>query len=257
MGFGEIFKKKKIEVGSPQRPAGPPLRRPMPNMSPRPAPGGGFGRPVPLVEKIKTLSRQGISEPDIVRNLRVEGHSSLEIDRALRDSLKSGIGEPELPVRERSISEIRPMREPGDELRLPELPARPIHGKSIPERPKPFPTIGFGRPGGSRETEELIEVTVEEKWKEAGEKIRAVESKFSDFEDRIKSLEDSIEDLRKNEEKKDVEVSAKIDTYKESVGEMAGKMEGLESALKSALESVLESNRNLAESVRNLKDRNK
>ncbi len=264
MGF---FGKKKPPM--PPRPVMP-IRRPMGQMQQR---SGAGSAPSGLTEKIRSMSRQGMAEPEIVRKLRMDGYPSLEIDRAIRDSLKAGIGEPELPVRERPVSELRPAnRLPTEEMRMPEIPSRyepapmhhpqPTHGTApphgLPPRPvsRPFPTIGFGKPA-NRETEELIEVTVEEKWKEAQEKIKGVENKFAEFEERIKGLEAVIEELKKGEQQKDVEISTKIDTYKESMGEMAEKMEGMESALKTSLESVLDSNRTLAEAIRHLKEKGK
>ena len=182
----------------------------------------------------------------------------MEIDKGLRDTLKSSVGEPELPIRERPVKETRPARPEGEfdagALRLPEPPL-PAASKSYrEEKSRPFPTLGFGRQG-SKEVEELIEVTVEEKWKEVEKKVKELDARFAEMDSRLKGLESQIDDVRKEEQKKDVEISTKIDTYKDSMGEITTKMEGMESALKGALESVLESNRSLSEAVRSLKER--
>jgi len=263
MGIGGIFKKKKVVGPVPTRHPLPASKPPV-GFPPRPI-TGGFGKVVHpsllLMEKVRRLSHQGIAEPEIVKSLRSEGYSSLEIDRALRDSLKNSVGEPELPVRERPVKETRPPAEfEGGDLALPEPPrptGRPQQPLPYGEK-RPFPVLGFGKPSsGGREVQELIEVTVDEKWKEVEKRIKGAEDKFAEMEERLKGMESSIEGLQKEEQRKDVEISTKIDAYKESMGDITAKMEGMESALKSALESVLDSNRTLAEAVRGLKERHR
>lgn len=279
-----LLKKKKVDPPTLQ-----PVKRSGGLLPQRPV-GGSFGSVTPafaLGQRIESLSRQGMSEPEIVKDLRGQGYSSLEIDKALRDSLKSGVGEPTLPVMERRIEHQRAERE---DLRMPEPPmpqrvpsevlerpasrlqpgerllgGRPIGSeRQIVGRPppteragiRPFPVIDLrkGVPPG-RATEELIEVTVEEKWKEAESLIKGTEGKISELEARLKQLEEDIGQLRQMEEKKETEISTKIDTYRDSIQELSQRLEGMETALKSALESVLESNRSLSDAVRGLKEK--
>ncbi len=255
MKIGDLLKKKK-----PAEPArGMPIRRPL--QPPRPV-GGSFGRTSPvsaLAERIGSLSRQGMAEPEIVKELRSEGYSSIEIDKGLRDSLKSSVGEAVLPVMERPVRETRPQPriEEREDLRMPEPPLPPRPGaRQVEERQRPFPVIDLRKGiGSTRATEELIEVTVEEKWREAETKIKGVEGTIIDLGARLKKLEEDVEELNKAEQRKESEISTKIDTYKDSMVELSERMEGMESALKSALESVLESNRTLSESMRSLKDK--
>ena len=143
-------------------------------------------------------------------------------------------------------------------LKMPEplLPPRQYKPPAYQERPaaKPFPTLGFGKPGG-KEVEELIEVSVAEKWKDVEGKMKGVEVMFTDFDSRLKKIEEQLNELKEAGQKHGSEVLSKIETYKDSMGELSTRMEGMESALKSAMESVLESNRTLSEAVRSLKGR--
>lgn len=50
-------------------------------------PGGGRGPPT---QKVLSMSSQGFSEPEIVRGLREEGYSPIEVDRAMKDAMRSG-----------------------------------------------------------------------------------------------------------------------------------------------------------------------
>jgi hypothetical protein len=62
-----------------------------------PAPAGGLGVPT---QKVIAFSSQGMSEPEIVKRLREEGHTPLEVDRAMKDAMRSGAGtrQPPPPV---------------------------------------------------------------------------------------------------------------------------------------------------------------
>ena len=312
MDFGDLLKKKKREDLSPLL-----SRRPVPAQSSagnrssdlfRPSQSAATFSKTPtlsvLTEKISRLSQQGKAEPEIVKELKTEGYSSLDIDRSLRNSLKAGVGEPQLPIREKSVSELRrpdtrvdddflertgfkmpdplPPRlkpvqpEAGDRPRPSPLsqtsdanrssdkfrsphpypqsqPQAPLQRMQSAQQPRPFPTIGFGRPGAGKDVQELIEVTVEEKWKEAEEKLKSFESRFAELDSRFKKIEDELDQMKKEEYKKEAELSTKVESYSDSLTELSTKLEGMESALKGALESVLESNRNLAESVRGIK----
>lgn len=52
-------------------------------------PASGMGLPT---QKVMSLSSQGMSEPEIVKKLREEGHSPLEVDRAMKDAMRTGAG---------------------------------------------------------------------------------------------------------------------------------------------------------------------
>ncbi len=43
-------------------------------------------------QKVMSLSSQGLSDPEIIRTLQQEGHSPVEIDRAMKDAMRSSAG---------------------------------------------------------------------------------------------------------------------------------------------------------------------
>ena len=64
--------------------------------NPPAAPGQGGPR-IPS-QRVMQLSSQGMSEPEIIRTLRSEGYSLLEVDRGMKDALRSGAGvQPQQP----------------------------------------------------------------------------------------------------------------------------------------------------------------
>ncbi len=90
-----------------------------------PAPAAG-GRGVPT-QKVLSMSSQGFSEPEIVKTLREDGFSPIEVDRAMKDAMRSGSsgsaqGVPQMPA-------------------MPQEPQRPLQPRQLPpmsqEQPSP------------------------------------------------------------------------------------------------------------------------
>lgn len=52
----------------------------------KPVPQGGAGAPA---QRVLALSSQGMSEPEITRTLQQEGYSPIEVDRAMKDAMRS------------------------------------------------------------------------------------------------------------------------------------------------------------------------
>ena len=83
---------------------------------------GGKGAPT---ERVKTLSTQGLSEPEIIATLRKEGYSPGDVDKAMRTALKEAVSpspyeKPAVPARTPYREEPRrPM--PREDLELPDL----------------------------------------------------------------------------------------------------------------------------------------
>jgi hypothetical protein len=56
----------------------------------------GKGAPI---DRVKDLSTRGFSEPDMIEVLRKEGYNPEEIDSALTEALKEGVGvAPPVPI---------------------------------------------------------------------------------------------------------------------------------------------------------------
>ena len=55
---------------------------------------GPPGPPAPRIptDKVVSLSSQGLSEPEIIKSLREQGFTPLEVDRAMKDALRAGSG---------------------------------------------------------------------------------------------------------------------------------------------------------------------
>jgi len=116
-----------------------------------PQPMGGPRIPT---ERVVSLSSQGISEPEIIRSLRDEGFSPLEVDRAMKQALRSGAG----------MSSSAPPMPPQSQLPPPPprmQPFPPSYGNYPPEPPRPpgMQPMGQG-PGMPRYSEDKFAPTM-------------------------------------------------------------------------------------------------
>ena len=83
------------------------------------------------LDRVMSLSSQGLSEPEIIRTLKGEGYSPVEVDSAMRNVLKNAVG--------------------GVEPKNMEPPRPPIHGQeNYPRAPGPQQGETMGRPGPPR-----------------------------------------------------------------------------------------------------------
>jgi len=78
------------------------------------------------VDRVMTLSAQGMSEPEIIRSLRDEGYSPADVDTAMKGAVKTSVSSPEAPRPSRLSSEPRsiPRDVMEDEMSLREPPRR-------------------------------------------------------------------------------------------------------------------------------------
>ncbi|UCD03214.1 MAG: hypothetical protein JSV63_01085 [Candidatus Aenigmatarchaeota archaeon] len=94
------------------------------------------------MQKVLSLSSQGYSEPEIIKKLREEGHTPLEIDRAMKDAMRAGAGgqpaqpppQP-APPQEPPTPAAPPVPEPGPPQ--PPAPEAPPPAQPLPPEPEP------------------------------------------------------------------------------------------------------------------------
>ena len=266
--------------------------------------GAEGGEPVESrvpVNRVTTLSSQGLSEPEIIKTLKEEGYSPSEVDKAMKEALKDTVRsqpsrelpprEPrELPPREEfGLREPTPTREPPLELedmeesgipRLPEIPGerRPRPGmeeldddfeeekpafRGLPpelgseEELPPIPELERPARGRRREDrrslEELAEGIAEEKWNEFRSELLDVHRRMQQVDNKITSIEKSIDQIRGERKGEVDEIKASIDEYKQSITEIGERMESMEKALRDSLSPMMESLRSLSDTIKTLK----
>jgi DNA-binding transcriptional MerR regulator len=221
-----------------------------------------------------------VSEPDIIKTLRDRGYSVSEIDKAMKEALKTrvsgGAGAPEPatlpppPPREfAQTSEdlalpapIGPPKFPKEEF--PETPTgkdfigppspEPVPLEpELPEEPSP-PPIRTKRGGiERRDIEELTEVIVEEKLRDVNNRFREMQTQLQQTNNKIETLSQEINRIKSEKTGELKGIESKIDSYKQNMTELNGRIESMERALKESLSPMLESLRSLSETIKMLK----
>ena len=232
-------------------------------------------------ERIRTLRFQRMSDSAIIKTLREEGYSPLEVDKAMRESLKEGVSPPtpqnlpptpdmDLPLPGEPLPEAREGKRfvfPDEEAEIPvpEPPAQfpPMNEDEIEEELpplKPLPTRETGlekKFRGKRELEEAVESVVDEKWIEFERKSGDIINKIQSLENKINSMEKFISELQSEKKTELEEIKGMIDNYKNSMTEVTGKMDSVERALKDALTPMMQSLRSLSDTIKVLKEKKK
>lgn len=110
------------------------------------APQGGTGIPT---QRVLSLSSQGMSEPEIIRTLQSEGYQPMAVDRAMKDAMRSGAGQPPRPPGMMPPPHA-PMAPPASRMApQPAYPQGASYGHPVP--PAPMAPSGMNQPFGGFE----------------------------------------------------------------------------------------------------------
>ncbi len=225
--------------------------------------------PTDIVQK---MASQGMPEPEIISQLRAQGFSPMQIDRALSQAIKSAV----------SLPQKQPQQYP-PQFQLPQQPARGapperiVPGQSLEplklsqappfdfspqqqeftfeETPQEFvETQQIPQESGPEITlEEVIEGIVADRWS-------TFENRLNGFDQRDQQLEQRIEDLRKQADetrsllnKSEQTFVGKLDEFGEHVTGIESRIGSIEKAFKDFLPELTENVRTMAEIVDRLK----
>ena len=241
---------------------------------------------VPSSERVRALSAQGLSEPEIIRTLRTEGYSPSDVDKAMKEAIKTAVAprrEAPAPAR-RFEEELPPMgpepREPeelppppgGDEFELAEFPRgrfpeeEPARAPAAAWRPPgeelpPLPRIerpGAAPAGMSRsEIEEIVEGTLEERMRSFDIRLADMNSKVEGLTSRLSAIEANLGQIKGVKASEVEGLMTNIQAYKESIGELSGRIEAMEHAVKDSLTPMMQSLRSLSDTIKALKTKGK
>ncbi|MCX6818703.1 MAG: hypothetical protein NT129_01750 [Candidatus Aenigmarchaeota archaeon] len=158
------------------------------------------GMPIPI-DRICEMSSMGMSDKDIIKKLKKEGYSYEDIERAMLEAVKEGVGEgPKGPVSASNMNRTQNQREPqtsagyGDSSALEDMYGSEAP-ESVPESSTSIPellnetTEDLDVPGSDVIVEELVEGVVEEKWQRLTDKLDSFEEKFDNIDKITKHLE--------------------------------------------------------------------
>jgi hypothetical protein len=255
-------------------------------------PSQGMPRPpdrkIVPTDEVRALSSRGVSEPDIIRNLRREGYSTTEIDQAMKDALRSRVsgdfynnrpvvneyGEASLgpppenaPSREELPRNLGypisageddddlppPPYEPqqGQQAQEPEYPEMPSgeYFEPVPQRRMPAPSRMLQRGGGiDRKEIEELAEVIVE------EKVRELRERFKavdmQFQQYSRKLDSVLDEISRMRNDK----SGEIHGIESKIDNYNRSMEGVNARIESMEKALRDSLSPMLESLRSLAD---
>jgi DNA repair exonuclease SbcCD ATPase subunit len=216
---------------------------------------GGMSVPV---EKIREMSSVGMSDKDIIKKLKKEGYSYEDIEKAMLEAVKEGVGEG--PVR-RTASVQAPTRMEDNYNSEPST-LEDVYGREVredmPEMSTSVPELAAYTeeadvPGSDVIIEELVEGVVEEKWQKLTEKLDRYEEKFEKIDEITKQLESKID--VKRDEFPTKEIEGKITDFSTRLEDLEARIGGLEKAFRQFLPSLTRNIENLSNIIHEMKER--
>ncbi|NOZ82007.1 MAG: hypothetical protein GXO63_02545 [Candidatus Micrarchaeota archaeon] len=210
--------------------------------------------PVELVQK---LAAQGLSEAEIISQLRKQGFSSSQIDKALTAAIKSKVGGPQPPV-ERTPPQTKPPEPVQPQMPQqisPPLPPLPATQQKPPEIQIPQPTPPKEEVEPQITLEELIEGIVAERWEELEEKLKRFEERDKKLQEQVEELRKRVEEVEKLATESKKTLLGKIEEFDEHVAGIEGRVGSIEKAFKDFLPELTENIRTMQELVERMKAR--
>ena len=206
----------------------------------------------PPIEEVQKLTRSGLSDRDVIKELKDKGYSYEQIERAMLQAVKAGVGEgKERPIEKKE--ELESMIERYEEEPSSELPELPVMGElyptvrgeeshqetALPETEEPELII-----------EELVEGVVEEKWQRFSEELKLVDDKFDKIRVGFEQLKQAVE-AKKEIPSKDF--GAEIEELSKRFEDLEARIGGLEKAFKQFLPSLTRNIESLSGMVHEMK----
>ena len=227
-GFG----KKKEEKPAPLD--GPPVGEPEKVAS---IPASPKGTPT---EQVLSMQQQGMSQEQIVQNLKNQGYNSSQIFDAMNQaSAKGGVGAPAPPG-------------PGGPP-----PPPPPGGGAMPPPPPPggamMPAPGAPAEAGGERFEEIAESIVDEKFKEFEEEFKKVKAKQDANSEIIAKLQQSVTDLKSGMDNLHKAIVSKIGEYDQNLLSVGTEIKAMEKVFSKVLPTFTENINELARVTNKMK----
>jgi hypothetical protein len=210
------------------------------------------GMPVP-VEEVQRLMKSGLSDKDIIKELKNQGYAYEEIERAMLRAVKAGVGEEENPKKKEDMEamierygEEQPSMAGEGELPLlgelyPTEKQEPLAQEiSLPESEEPQLII-----------EELVEGVVEEKWQRLSSSINKINDKVEDIKVGFEQVKNKIE----GEKAPSKDFGPEVRELSNRLEELEIRIGGLEKAFKKLLPSLTKNIESLSGMVHEMKNK--
>jgi len=226
------------------------------------------------IDRVRDLASKGFSEPDMIDALRKDGFSADEIDKALTEALKEGVGGVTPPKMEEQSMAVLPELEsfqptiaaPPEmpETSLPQdysqqawaqQPQMQQWQQQYPTQQWPVQQMQQGQQPQQQSygTEEYVEYLVKERMSEIDDKVKEFTIRYQELEKRMAVAYDQLSSLSQTRTSEQQQILNKMDSWKDILQDVDMRLSALEKAFKDTLPPMIESVRALSDLVERLK----
>ena len=193
-------------------------------------------------DKILVMRQKGLSNDQIIQNLKAEGYKTHQIFDALNQAdIKKGI-EFETPQK-------------GDNMPEEPYPGQPAPPEQPTEYPQPYPEQGpyFEAAPGREQIEEIAEAIIDEKWSDLMKNVDKIIEWKDKTEARIVAIEQQFNDLKENFDRLHASILEKVGQYDQNLQNVATDIKALEKVFQKILPGFMENINELSRITDNLK----
>jgi len=198
------------------------------------------------VDEIKKMANSGMSDRDIIKDLKNRGFSYKEIEKAMLSAVKDNVTEPRFSQQE--------------EFYAPPAPAPPQFGPDFQEQPSfgepetmPENDLELDAEGGQAILEELVEGVIEEKWHKFEDRVANIENTFEKIHSEIRNFEVRIEQQKQSSPLR--ELDARFSDLSQQLDDLDARVGGLEKAFKQFLPALTKNIESLSQLIHEIKEK--
>jgi len=200
-----------------------------------------IGKGIPA-DKVRDMSSKGFSEPEIIDVLRKDGYSADDIDKALTQTLKSGLSGSSYPPTS--------LQQTSMQSQLPSLETVEPQMSQMPETSLPE---SYYYPEQQYPAQEYVDIAVKDRMIDVDQKINEFEIRYEELKGRMQNLHEQLNTMLQARTGEQQQILSKIEAFTNAVNDMDIRLNSMEKAFKETLPALIESVRGLIDLVSRLK----
>jgi molecular chaperone GrpE (heat shock protein) len=195
---------------------------------------------IPL-EDIRRMASRGMSDKDIIKELKGRGYSYGEIEKAMLAAVKEGVNEPSAPG----------MPTADEFFAQPPAPQQLQPAYELPTFEEEQPEVSSDQ--SEAIMEELIEGVIEDKWNKFQVKMEKLEDNFEKIKAELKQWQIKQEQQRRESPTRELE--SRISELSEQLEDIDARVGGLEKAFKQFLPALTRNVESLSQLIHELREK--
>ncbi len=242
-------------------------------------PGKGFDP----IARVREMAARGFSEPEMIDVLRRDGFGANEIDNALTQALRIGVGQNQKmqqnnyqmqkPQMQQPQMQQPQMQQPQmqQQMQKPQMQSNRNNENELPtidsitsmtgqpnqlsgSMPQiPETSLPEGYYSQTYSSEDYVDYVVQQRLGEVTEKVKEFQEYYKKLNNKISELTDNLKNMETKSEPNKNAVNNKIENFTSSVSDIDNRLSGLEKAFKETLPDLIDSVRTLSDLVQKIK----